>query len=150
MVEKETSLPLRGAWIEIASTAPSAAYARASLPLRGAWIEIIKIISQCVFSLCRSPCGERGLKYHTKRNPRGLLLSLPLRGAWIEIKLLVRTLPEIRTSLPLRGEWIEISLPGGRCNTSLSLPLRGAWIEILQEAKPRAVYYVAPPAGSVD
>ena len=57
------SLPVRGAWIEI----PCRCYRRnlrPSLPVRGAWIEIIScIIVGCVAS-CRSPCGERGLKFH--------------------------------------------------------------------------------------
>ena len=76
--------------------------------MRGAWIEICSAVIAFDISSCRSPCGERGLKYigvgnHTartlRRSPcgeRGLKLeyftveklgvkSLPVRGAWIEI-----------------------------------------------------------------
>ena len=34
---------------------------------------------------CRSPCGERGLKFFDLFPVGGGLLSLPVRGAWIEI-----------------------------------------------------------------
>ena len=34
---------------------------------------------------CRSPCGERGLKYPAPKSVRCLMASLPVRGAWVEI-----------------------------------------------------------------
>ena len=34
---------------------------------------------------CRSPCGERGLKYGGDPKQIGMAMSLPMRGAWIEI-----------------------------------------------------------------
>ena len=34
---------------------------------------------------CRSPCGERGLKFSTSPGCRESASSLPVRGAWIEI-----------------------------------------------------------------
>ena len=34
----------------------------ASLPVRGAWIEIAGTMRLSVRYCCRSPCGERGLK----------------------------------------------------------------------------------------
>ena len=44
MLDLGPSLPVRGAWIEIAWLIP--AYARAmSLPVRGAWIEMIHAVS---------------------------------------------------------------------------------------------------------
>ena len=33
-----------------------------SLPVRGAWIEMYHVNFKDVTGLCRSPCGERGLK----------------------------------------------------------------------------------------
>ena len=33
-----------------------------SLPVRGAWIEIKSDKRELIDALCRSPCGERGLK----------------------------------------------------------------------------------------
>ena len=34
----------------------------------------------------RSPCGERGLKFLLHRKAQCTTRSLPVRGAWIEIK----------------------------------------------------------------
>ena len=56
-----------------------------SLPVRGAWIEIVNILALCANNVCRSPCGERGLKYVYPLIRLGRMLSLPVRGAWIEI-----------------------------------------------------------------
>ena len=36
----------------------------------------------------RSPCGERGLKYDLRHTHASTLLSLPVRGAWVEILFL--------------------------------------------------------------
>ena len=33
-----------------------------SLPVRGAWVEILGCLAYKIGSICRSPCGERGLK----------------------------------------------------------------------------------------
>ena len=57
------SLPVRGAWVEIACRVNRACTATMSLPVRGAWVEIGRMISESTSSAGRSPCGERGLKY---------------------------------------------------------------------------------------
>ena len=57
------SLPVRGAWIEIATSRVMNSSLVMSLPVRGAWIEISA--------------------YQT--NTADGVLSLPVRGAWIEI-----------------------------------------------------------------
>ena len=58
---------------------------------------------------CRSPCGERGLKFITSNECIKRNASLPVRGAWIEIAsgraVWIVRLP----SLPVRGAWIEIA-----------------------------------------
>ena len=54
---------MRGAWIEITLLAMLLLIV-ASLPMRGAWIEIIVVSIVNAFCTRRSPCGERGLKYH--------------------------------------------------------------------------------------
>ena len=56
-----------------------------SLPSRGAWIEIhvVCIIDGTLYG--RSPHGERGLKYHNGVRAVAGVESLPSRGAWIEI-----------------------------------------------------------------
>ena len=61
---KSTSLPVRGAWIEISWISVHLAQ-KSSLPVRGAWIEISWIF------------------VHLAQKS-----SLPVRGAWIEIMLL--------------------------------------------------------------
>ena len=83
-MDDETSLPIRGAWIEI-DTECCQASAGWSLPIRGAWIEICERPSRLVVVACRSPSGERGLKYEPGDEPADGLQSLPIRGAWIEI-----------------------------------------------------------------
>ena len=125
-----------------------------SLPVRGAWIEMLSVVVLMLGRMCRSPCGERGLKYAQRhqahpsawrRSPcgeRGLKYpplcyhfsrrkSLPVRGAWIEIGKAAR-LAHQPSSLPVRGAWIEMrsgfSAPRFQ---SRSLPVRGAWIEML-------------------
>ena len=56
--------------------------AKRSLPVRGAWIETTSSHGH-MRTLCRSPCGERGLKHALYAHLR-YLPSLPVRGAWIE------------------------------------------------------------------
>ena len=34
---------------------------------------------------CRSPCGERGLKYKLTDTIKNIDKSLPVRGAWVEM-----------------------------------------------------------------
>ena len=103
---------------------------------------------------CRSPHGERGLKYGEARELLKVRGSLPARGAWIEIvdgdatpiALLSRSphgerglkFPEtvkyaiLDMSLPARGAWIEIFRSHFVCYSQKSLPARGAWIEICE------------------
>ena len=57
------SLPLRGAWIEITLVPHALRSISMSLPLRGAWIEISGGSYENLGTAGRSPCGERGLKY---------------------------------------------------------------------------------------
>ena len=56
-----------------------------SLPVRGAWVEIVETRSADAHRGSRSPCGERGLKYTRKRALPHQQGSLPVRGAWVEI-----------------------------------------------------------------
>ena len=167
-----------------------------SLPVRGAWIEIATTFPPVEIVPRRSPCGERGLKSAARqssgaRPPRSLPVrgawiemthglksatgqtSLPVRGAWIEITSPTIIASAHRVSLPVRGAWIEIaialvkshkkqSLPvrgawieiAGRWRALLaagaSLPVRGAWIEIAGCWRALAGRWVAPRAGSVD
>ena len=61
-------------------------YFAQSLPVRGAWIEINFVRTSGYPTLCRSPCGERGLKLtQVRKEVNNIYGSLPVRGAWIEI-----------------------------------------------------------------
>ena len=120
------SLPSRGAWIEI----PSHGLRQRidpSLPSRGAWIEMINAPSLSFLESCRSPHGERGLKYG--RSPCNQ--RRPRRSPHGE-----RGLKYVSTSL--------MKFAGK------SLPSRGAWIEIPWRAWDAIVVAVAPLTGSVD
>ena len=144
------SLPVRGAWIEILSGL-AILCTMTSLPVRGAWIEIGGKDSQCIYHLAsRSPCGERGLKYQElsaylhplRRSPCGE------RGLKSVRHTSRRLCGERRSPCGERGlkwGWAEGLRP-----LCPSLPVRGAWIEIgccfCRKAEPR----VAPRAGSVD
>ena len=82
-----SSLPARGAWIEITSSLRKPTTPAWSLPARGAWIEIVAGFVLGSRSPGRSPQGERGLKYGRGAHGQRLQRSLPARGAWIEIVL---------------------------------------------------------------
>ncbi len=56
------SLPTRGAWIEIWLWIGGNTREQ-SLPTRGAWIEMPMITTGGRYRECRSPHGERGLKF---------------------------------------------------------------------------------------
>ena len=60
----QTSLPVRGAWVEMENRVSIIGTHGGSLPVRGAWVEI---------SLSSSCSHQR--------------MSLPVRGAWVEILL---------------------------------------------------------------
>ena len=120
---------MRGAWIEI----PVGLYQHlrhTSLPVRGAWIEILPTQTECGGGQCRSPCGERGLKFRCGDSGTRGLWSLPVRGAWIEMAFRAEC-GQRQSSLPVRGAWIEIVLFGLTLRRSASLPVRGAWIEMI-------------------
>ena len=70
-----------------------------SLPPRGAWIEIFLYNPSQAGKAGRSPHGERGLKYQIRVFVPEKLASLPPRGAWIEIvdNIAVEVYPMSRT-----------------------------------------------------
>ena len=170
-LQQFSSLPVRGAWIEIKRTRPGKRRWR-SLPVRGAWIEIFLH------------------KYHNNHKA-----SLPVRGAWIEIHVMIllrlcaivapcegsvdwnsgtkshiisvtsrslwgeRGLKSVKSlfwhkpgkSLPVRGAWIETGIPATLVKMlTTSLPVRGAWIEIYAWHRATGEWRVAPCEGSVD
>ena len=58
-----------------------------SLPVRGAWVEMAGMRSMTRAQVGRSPCGERGLKFVGAVRPGHSGRSLPVRGAWVEIPI---------------------------------------------------------------
>ena len=108
----QKSLPIRGAWIEIALGDYQNTIAGMSLPIRGAWIEMPCYVITVTANVSRFPSGERGLKL--RWNSR----------AW----------QPPRWSLPIRGAWIEILWYQHSGSPVWSLPIRGAWIEIIRQA----------------
>ena len=58
----------------------------------------------------RSPHGERGLKYASPSGGRRSGMSLPSRGAWIEIPIPASSPTNPGRSLPSRGAWIKMEL----------------------------------------
>ena len=97
------SLSLRRAWIEITSR-PLPPPTRSSLSLRRAWIEIT-IRPFVIGWPCRSPYGERGLKFGAPAEPERDDASLSLRRAWIEMD----SRPRLRC-LPRRSPYGERGL----------------------------------------
>ena len=74
-----------------------------------AWIEILQMTNVLSDEACRSPHGERGLKYHRSTRPRQNIWSLSSWRAWIEI------LPHMQPdhshrSLSSWRAWIEIQV----------------------------------------
>ena len=168
-----SSLPSRGAWIEICRAAWRTVAGWSSLPSRGAWIEIQ--LGRCRGQRAggRSPHGERGLKCTEVRFMKeGVTVSLPSRGAWIEMLLRLRSMGErwsrsphgerglkfgqlvqmVKScgSLPSRGAWIEMARSNSPPPLLMSLPSRGAWIEMGFWTLFAMPALVAPLTGSVD
>ena len=52
-----------------------------SLPVRGAWIEISVRAPQGHCASCRSPCGERGLKFLRQINHVAVCIVAPRAGS---------------------------------------------------------------------
>ena len=99
-----------------------------SLPVRGAWIEMALEVRAADDHVGRSPCGERGLKWHDYWSVAD---GLPRRS-------------------PCGERGLKLLAAGWLLARSASLPVRGAWIEINSPNKRHAPAHVAPRAGSVD
>ena len=75
--------------------------------------------------ICRSPHGERGLKFDGVDGGNGPEMSLPAWGAWIEIHVSVCVIKK-GTSLPAWGAWIEIFFACLYCIKLLVAPRMGS------------------------
>ena len=79
------SLPVRGAWVEIAvdGYVLTSDFGRSPCGERG--LKLGRCVSPGASCVCRSPCGERGLKFLMDSEKQTFYMSLPVRGAWVEI-----------------------------------------------------------------
>ena len=147
-VQHFLSLPARGAWIEMVQTLMREKRL-GSLPARGAWIEISARLSLSACS-CRSPHGERGLKYRSYPLQNEGYLSLPARGAWIEMRFGRAGRRAARRSPHGERGLKSHPRPARSGRQSGSLPARGAWIEMQRCMPICTAEWVAPRTGSVD
>ena len=81
-----------------------------SLPSRGAWIEIKALQRGFDWQACRSPHGERGLKYDEYDGSKKYISRSPHGERGLKFRTGV-ALPLLHRSLPSRGAWIEIYWP---------------------------------------
>ena len=144
------SLPTRGAWIEISPVLYASCAPVGSLPTRGAWIEIRLTMPTLSLACCRSPHGERGLKYVEFVKQIVHVRSLPTRGAWIEIVGNGTKATGLTGRSPHGERGLKYAARDHHRGTDWSLPTRGAWIEIVRYFCLCARLGVAPHTGSVD
>ena len=78
-----------------------------SRPARGAWVEIATTLPTAATEGGRAPQGARGLKLLRHAEPEDAGRSRPARGAWVEIAA-PATHAEFELSRPARGAWVEI------------------------------------------
>ena len=124
------SLPVRGAWIEIFLSRYPVQPHR-SLPVRGAWIEMICLLTSSNSPVGRSPCGERGLKFLRVRHIGSAKSRSPCGERGLKCHFGGNAARCKGSSLPVRGAWIEMSTLGAMLKSmGMSLPVRGAWIEM--------------------
>ena len=102
-----TVSPLRGEWIEMASSIWNLDETTVS-PLRGEWIEIRFIIAQNSQKSSRLSEAS-GLKSRGDRNRPGRVLSRLSEASGLKLHA-ANTFANAALVSPLRGEWIEICL----------------------------------------
>ena len=95
-----------------------------SLPSRGAWIEINDLLERCG-QFCVAPLAGSVDRNSLRADGAGVALSLPSRGAWIEIQRF-QARDTAMQSLPSRGAWIEIATCLLFCVPTLVAPLAGS------------------------
>ena len=143
------SLPVQGAWIEIAlpgRVSPTSA----SLPVQGAWIEMPNVLAGRNCNYCRSPCRERGLK--SEDAPKEAVTTegrSPCRERGLKLRGDARCLIWNRRS-PCRERGLKCST-GRRPDKRLSRsPCRERGLKSCSFLLSAFVPSVAPRAGSVD
>ena len=146
------SLSSRRAWIEIAYVVSPSNNSLRSLSSRRAWIEIKSALTKIYWFCCRSPHGERGLKFVAP-----FLIVAEVRVALLTESVdwnnkSVRFIPPEFMSLSSRRAWIEITRAiAVYIEVDLSLSSRRAWIEILKNLREKVnILLVALLTESVD
>ena len=99
---------------------------------------------------CRSPRGERGLKYYSN----GLLFrkqrSLPSRGAWIEMVMLPTLMPFANGRSPRGERGLKYPVIESRGKEVSRSPRGERGLKLLLLREYHEWLQVAPLAGSVD
>ena len=127
---RRASLPVRGAWIEI-FPARVLHCARNVAPRAGSVDEIRSRKERCRTGRCRSPCGERGLKWTSLATPVEIALChSPCGERGLKFnKIIGRGIRGNRRS-PCGERGLKFHTINRLSLLSKSLPVRGAWIEI--------------------
>ena len=110
-------------------------------------LKSLALSSAGVVKLCRSPCGERGLKFRLLRRLVRPLGRSPCGERGLKspsLRRLVRPL----VSLPVRGAWVEMCARRGRdcCGTSRS-PCGERGLKLVRIAAPETVKNRRSPCG---
>ena len=97
----------------------------------------------------RSPCGERGLKYWKSSSEAATARRSPCGERGLKYQL-AEVIMDDHGRSPCGERGLKFKQRHNHKLPEWSLPLRGAWIEIsVRERRVRRAH-VAPPAGSVD
>ena len=148
-LRQKQSLPVRGAWIEILRRVVHHGARCKSLPVRGAWIEISGCRAR-QHRPCRSPCGERGLKWMAQQAMQQTGEGRSPCGERGLKSLRQNTTNRRRGRSPCGERGLKFHPLRHHHIAVLSLPVRGAWIEIPCTNWNWIPLRVAPRAGSVD
>ena len=143
--------PLAGSVDRNAPYFASSAAMLSSLPSRGAWIEMFCDLGFVAHEHPVAPLAGSVDRNSKSGNPKLLITpSLPSRGAWIEIRYFSMD-SALMVSLPSRGAWIEIAPWRMTRKADGVAPLAGSVDRNGVRIYARCMRFaVAPLAGSVD
>ena len=103
-----------------------------------------------LWRICRSPHGERGLKYRLYHGKIWSTGSLSSRRAWIEISWVMQTLRCLWSRSPHGERGLKLWVTAYHQSPAKSLSSRRAWIEIQVKADFGLIIGVALLTESVD
>ena len=107
----QTSLPMRGEWIEMKQPAWRSAERRLS-PCGESGLKLLGRNERRLKPVGLSPCGESELKFHARARYYYPACLSPCGESGLKFAPVSVTYVVADESLPMRGEWIEISREG--------------------------------------